>query len=147
MTVHKVAGHKVGENSEDLCRWLEGLEGCPPITVTALAYCENPTHGDEPPTWFYVEADALEGLARRRCIACGGVKHVLDSEVRWNHPPMAECSSCSQTMFELAAGFHVVNGAVDWLALATRCVGCGTLGGLTDMSAEGMPLPVAKASI
>ena len=147
MVMHKVSDHKVGEDSDDLRHWLEGLEGCPPISVTAVARCENPAHGDEPPTWFYVEGDAREGLARRRCLACGVVKHVLDSEERWNHPPMRSCQTCGQSMFEVAGGFHVVDGQVDWLALGVRCVGCGMLDGLTDMSAEGLAVPDAIASI
>ena len=147
MTLHKVAGKKVGEDSADLRLWLEGLEGCPPITATAIARCDNPVHGDDPPSWFYVEGDALEGIARRRCLACGGVKHLLDSEERWNHPPMRSCSTCGQSMFELAAGFHVVAGTVDWLAIGVRCVGCGTLDGLTDMNAGGMTVDEATAAI
>ena len=147
MTLRNVAGNEVGEDSGDLRLWLEGLEGCPPITATTLARCENPVHGEDPPTWFYVEADASEGIARRRCLACGGVKHVLDSEARWNHPPMCSCGNCGQSMFELGAGFHVVDGEVDWLALGVRCVGCGTLNGVTDMNTEGMSLDEASAAI
>jgi len=145
--MHKVSDHKVGEDSDDLRHWLEGLENCPTISVTTLAHCENPVHGTEAPTWFYVEGDATEGLARHRCLACGIVKHVLDSEERWNHPPMRSCGTCGQSMFELAAGFHVADGAVDWLALGLRCVGCGMLDGLTDMNAHGIPLPDAIAAI
>ncbi len=147
MATHKVADHKVGEDSDDLRHWLENLEGCPSVSVTRLAHCENPVHGEEPPTWFYVEGDATEGLARRRCLSCGTVKHILDSEERWNHPPMRSCGTCGQSMFELAAGFHVVDGAVDWLALGVRCVGCGMLDGLTDMHANALPLPDAIAAV
>ncbi len=147
MTVHKVAGKKVGEDSTDLREWLEGLEGCPPITTTHLATCDNPVHGEDAPTWFYVEGDPREGVARRRCLACGGVKHVLDSEERWNHPPMLSCSTCGQSMFELGAGFNVDGGGVTWLALGVRCVGCGTLDGVTDMDGGGLPIEDLKAGI
>ena len=148
MTLHKVAGKKVGEDSADLRLWLEGLEGCPPITVTALAHCENPVHGDDPPSWFYVEGDAQEGVVRRRCLACGGIKSVLDSEERWTHPPMRTCSTCGQSMFEVAGGFHLTDqGSVDWLALGIRCVGCGTIDGITDMAANGLSPSDAAAAI
>ncbi|HVE99224.1 MAG TPA: hypothetical protein VNA12_08600 [Mycobacteriales bacterium] len=147
VVVHKVSDHKVGEDSADLRHWLEGLEGCPPITVTTVASCESPVHDDEPPTWFYVEGDAREGVARRRCLACGEVKHVLDSAERWTHPPMHTCPTCGQSMFEMAAGFHVVDGAVDWLAIGLRCVGCGMLDGLTDMHAGGISVPDAIPAV
>ena len=147
MVVHKVSDHRVGEDSEDLRHWLEGLEGCPPIMVTTVSRCENPVHGGDAPTWFYVEGDAAEGIARRRCLACGNVKHFLDSEERWTHPPMRTCLTCGQAMFELAAGFHVVNGGAEWMAIGIRCVGCGMLDGLTDMSPNGIPVPDAIASV
>ena len=149
MTLTKVAGKPVGEDSGDLRLWLERLEGCPSITATALARCENEAHGDEPPTLFYVEGDAKEGIVRRRCLACGGVKHVLDSEERWTHPPMHTCPTCGQSMFEMAAGFHVTDGSVDWVAIGLRCVGCGMLDGLTDINidARGIPLPDAITTV
>ena len=145
--MHKVSDHQVGEDSDDLRHWLEGLEGCPPITVTALARCQNPVHGDEPPTWFYVEGDAEKAIARRRCLGCGHVRHLLDSEEHWSHPPMHSCGTCGQSMFEFAAGFHVVAGDVDWLAIGLRCVGCGSLEGLTDMGVDNVPVPDAVAGI
>ena len=147
MTLHKVAGKPVGENSDDLRLWLERLEGCPPITATALAHCDNEVHGDEPPTWFYFEGDPAAGVARRRCLACGGVKHVLDSEERWTHPPMTACSTCGQSMFEVGAGFHLDGRGVDWIAIGARCVGCGTIEGITDMVVAAMSIDEASAAI
>jgi hypothetical protein len=60
---------------------------------------------------------------------------------------MLSCSTCGQSMFELGAGFHVVDGGVEWLALGVRCVGCGTLDGVTDMSGGQMPLDEVSAGI
>jgi hypothetical protein len=138
VALQRLAGHRTGEDTDDLCLWLESLDGCPTITSTVIATCTNPVHGDEPPTWFYIEGDAATGVARRRCLGCGLVHHVLDSEAHWNHPPMRSCGTCGQSMFELGYGLHSEGGVVTWMALGLRCVGCGTLDGLTDMAVPGL---------
>lgn len=147
MTVQKVAGHRVGEDSDDLQSWLRGLEGCPPINITVLAMCDNPVHGEERPTWFYVEGDPLAGLARRRCLSCASVTHVLDSEEHWTHPPMRCCETCGQSMFEVAAGLHLDGPTVDWLAIGVRCVGCGALDGLTDLAVPNLTVDEVRAQL
>lgn len=137
MVVQSVAGKKVGEDVDDLQAWLRGLEGCPRIAATAVASCANPAH-DEPATWFFVEGDARKALARRRCLACGVSASTLDSEQRWTHPPMWSCSTCAQSIVELAAGFHLEDDdRVTWVALGVRCVACGQLDGLTDFVVDG----------
>ncbi|HEY5335580.1 MAG TPA: hypothetical protein VIJ71_06120, partial [Mycobacteriales bacterium] len=102
-----------------------------------------PRHDAESGAWFYVEADAEAGVARRRCMACGDVTNLLDSAERWTHPPMHACRHCSASLMELAVGLHVDLGdehtdllhrQVRWLALAARCVDCGLIEGLTDMT-------------
>lgn len=146
--MHKVAGSELGEDSDDLRNWLEGLTGCPSVNLTLLARCANPAHGDEAMTWFYVEADAANGVARRRCLACGQVHHVLDSEESWTHPPMHACTTCGQSMFEVAYGLHVEGGTnVTWLAIGVRCVGCGTLDGVTDMNVPGLSVDEVRAAL
>jgi len=147
--MHKVADNQLGEDSDDLQHWLEGLKGCPPVNVTLLARCTNPVHeGDDPVTWFYVEADSANAVARRRCLACGMVHHVLDSEEHWTHPPMHACGTCGQSMFEVAFGLHVSGGAtVSWLAVAVRCVGCGRLDGVTDMNVPDLPVDEVRAAL
>ncbi|MCA1823844.1 MAG: hypothetical protein ABR520_05655 [Mycobacteriales bacterium] len=147
MTLQRVAGNRTGEDIDDLRQWLVALEGCPRITQTAIAMCDNPVHEDDRPTWFYVEGDPDSGIARRRCLGCAQVRHVLDSEDNWTHPPMRMCDNCGQSMFELAAGFHVETGLVDWMALGLRCVGCGVLAGLTDMSVPDLPVAEVVARI
>ena len=138
MVVQLVAGKRVGEDVEDLQAWLRGLEGCPSITSTAVAACANPVH-DEAATWFYVEGDARNALARRRCLACGVSVSTFDSEARWTHPPMWACTTCSQSIVEVAAGLHQEEGdRITWVALAVRCVGCGNLSGLTDFVVDGL---------
>lgn len=147
MALQRMAGHRTGENLDDLRSWLMTLEGCPRISQTSFAICNNPVHEDERPTWFYVEGDPETGVARRRCLGCAQVHHILDSEANWTHPPMYSCDNCGQSMFELAAGFHVEVGEVDWLALGVRCVGCGVLAGLTDMAVPKMSVPDVAAAI
>lgn len=137
MVVQSVAGKKVGEDVEDLQGWMRSLQGCPPISATAVASCANPTH-DEPATWFFVEADPRKALARRRCLACGVSASTFDSEHRWTHPPMWACSTCAQSIVELAAGLHAEpDGRITWVALGVRCVACGHLEGLTDFVVDG----------
>lgn len=147
--MQKVADSQLGEDSDDLQHWLEALTGCPSVNVTVLARCGNPAHdGDEAMTWFYVEADPANAVARRRCLACGMVHHLLDSEEHWTHPPMYACGTCGQSMFEVAYGLHVVGGeTVTWLAVAVRCVGCGRLDGVTDMNVPNLPVDEVRAAL
>lgn len=147
--MHKVAGSELGEDSDDLRNWLGGLAGCPEVNVTVLATCRNPVHDGDSMTWFYVEADARHAVARRRCLACGDVHHVLDSEEHWNHPPMHSCTTCGQSMFEVGYGLHVEGGStVTWLAVGVRCVGCGMLDGVTDMNVHpGRPVDEVRAAL
>lgn len=147
MTLQRVAGNRTGEDSDDLMAWLKGLEGCPTISAAVLARCANEVHGDDRPTWFYVEGDAQSGLARRRCLACGLVVHLLDSESHWTHPPMHCCGTCGQSMFELAVGLHIEDAFVDWLAVGLRCVGCGCLEGLTDMNVDSLTYDEVAARV
>lgn len=99
-------------------------------------------HGDERPTWAYVEADAAKGVARRRCLGCGFAVAMLDSAQRWTYPAMWACQGCGQSIAELAAGLSLPDGEhVEWMVLGARCVGCGRLDGLTDVVLDREPLP------
>ncbi len=137
MTLRTVAGRRIGETAEDLQAWLRQLDGCPSISRTVLASCPSEQHGDEPATWFYVEADAAESIARRRCLSCGQTSDVLDSAEHWNYPRMWSCSGCGQSIAEVAAGLHLEDSDdVTWVALAARCVECGSIEGLTDFNVD-----------
>lgn len=138
MTLRENAGIVTGEDADDLLVWLRRLDGCPPVTHAVLTSCGR--HGDEQPTWSYVEADATEGVARRRCVACGGASALLDSAERWTFPPMWSCRSCAHSLAEVAAGLSVEEGETTWLALAARCVDCGRIEGLTDVVVPRLPL-------
>jgi hypothetical protein len=139
MVLKKVAGTRRGEDAEDLRSSLSSLPDAPAVSETVVLACAQ--HGDERPTWAYVEADATAGVARRRCLSCATVVHVLDSESRWTHPPMWACRGCGQSIVEVAAGLSVRDGEhVEWVVLGARCVECGMLSGLTDLVIEAQPL-------
>ncbi len=140
MTLRTAQGRPTAENSADASEWLRSLTGCPPINATQIVQCAN--HGEEAATWFYVEADAQNGVARARCLGCGQVQHLLDSQERWTFPSAWLCVRCNQTIAELVLGAHQADGVADWVAVAARCVDCGTVTGLTDVvvSAPGVAL-------
>jgi hypothetical protein len=112
------------------------LSGCPTVNHTVAAVCANPHH-DEPATWFYVEADWAAGVARIRCLSCGTVRSLLDSEERWTYPPTWACQECSQSIAEAAFGMHLADESVSWVALGLRCVNCGDLTGVADFVVHG----------
>lgn len=127
------------EDADDLRTWLSDLVGCPRVTDTLVLTCAH--HGDERPTWNYVEADPATGVARRRCLACGFAVSVLDSASRWTYPPMWSCGSCGHSIAEVAAGISAPDGEhVEWVVLGARCVECGDVEGLTDVVVPGTPL-------
>lgn len=129
----------VAEDVEDLRGWLLQLPTPVPVHETLVLAC--PAHEDARPTWAYVEADAGEGVARRRCLACAHSHYVLDSEDRWTFPSMWACQGCGHSIAEVAAGLHLPDGErVAWALLAARCVECGRLSGLTDLVLQDVPL-------
>jgi hypothetical protein len=142
-----VSGHTKAETTEDLKAWLRGLDGCPSITRTVVATCQRPVHGDEPATWFYVEADPRAGVGRMRCLACGDVRPLLDSADRWTFPPAWSCFNCNQSIAEVGFGIHEELGAASWLVMAVRCVECGHLAGLTDLVLPGTDADTLAASL
>jgi hypothetical protein len=146
MVLRTVAGVRTGEDVEDLRAFLMRLAGAPAVHETVVLACAN--HGDERPTWSYVEADATAGVARRRCLQCAHSTPLLDSEPHWTHPPMWSCQSCGQSIAEVAAGLSVPDGEhVDWLCLGARCVECGRIDGLTDMVLDARPLGEVLTSL
>ena len=146
MVVRTVAGVASAEDAEDLRHWLRRLVGGPPVDECVLLGCAQ--HGAEWPTWFYVEADAAAGVARRRCLACAAVVGVLDSAARWTYPPMLACRGCGQSIMELAVGLSTSDGGcVTWLVLGARCVECGRLAGLTDLVVDRLPLSQVLAGL
>jgi len=128
-----VGSRHTAEDTEDLAIWVRGLTGCPKVTQTTFAMCSHASHGDEPATWFYVEADAEAGVARLRCLAGGHVSDVLDSSDHWTFPGVWSCVSCSQSIAEVVYGIHDKAGTAQWLVMAVRCVECGDVAGVTDI--------------
>lgn len=146
MVLRVVGGIRMGEDVEDLRAFLQHLEGSPEVHETIVLGCGN--HGDERPTWTYVEANSKEGIARRRCLQCAQTVPILDSEERWSFPPMWACGTCGQSIAELAAGLSLPDGDhVEWLVLGVRCVECGRIDGLTDFVVSKLPLDEVVTAI
>lgn len=146
MVLRTVAGARTGEDLADLRTWLHELPGAPQLHEVVMLGCAQ--HGDERPTWAYVEANAATGIARRRCLACSASVWLLDSQARWTHPPMFACEGCGHSIVELVAGLHLPDGEqVQWVALAARCVECGRLAGLTDLVLDGAPVAQVLAAL
>jgi hypothetical protein len=139
VAIRDTSGIVSGDDADDLLHWLKSLSGCPTVTHTVLASCDR--HGDDSATWCYVEADAGNGVARRRCVACGATSALLDSAERWTFPPMYSCRGCAQSLVEVGAGLATTaDDRTTWLALAARCVSCGRIEGLTDAVVADLPL-------
>jgi len=148
VTLRTAGGHQIAESVEDLSQWLRDLRGCPDVNRTVVRRCLQPAHGDEPGSWFYVEADRSQGVARLRCLSCGDARGVLDSEDRWTYPPTWSCITCGQSIAEVVHGLHIENGeAVTWVALGVRCVNCGDLTGVADFVLPGLPVDDVIASL
>ena len=147
MTLRTVGGKQTAETSEDLAHWVMSLTGCPPITRTVLSRCTRAVHGDDPATWFYVEADAQQGLARLRCLSCADMRPIFDSAERWSFPSAWSCLNCSQSIAEIVFGVSEQDGLARWLVVAARCVECGHVRGLTDMVIPGVAADVFAATL
>ena len=147
MVMRTVGTRHTAEDTEDLAIWVRELTGCPPVTQTTLAACSHASHGDEPATWFYVEADAEAGVARLRCLSGGHTKDVLDSADHWTFPGVWSCRRCHQSIAEVVYGIHDEAGTAKWLVLAVRCVECGDVAGLTDIVLGEVPLDDLLAAL
>jgi hypothetical protein len=147
VTLRTAHGQHKAETVEDLKSWMRDLDGCPAIHRVVTARCERPVHGDDPGTWFYVEADASAGLARLRCLGCADVRPVLDSAERWTFPAAWACSECRQSIAEVAFGVHVDGEVATWMAVAARCVECGSVAGLTDLVVPAIPVDAFVTSL
>lgn len=146
MVLRTMGDIRTGDDTEDLRAFLSGLLGGPKVHETVVLGCDS--HGDDRPTWAYVEADGEAGVARRRCLQCARTVGLLDSDARWTHPPMWACGSCSQSIAEVAAGLSVPDGEnVAWVAVAVRCVACGRLQGLTDVVVPDLPVAEVLAGL
>lgn len=147
MVLRKRGEARLGEDVEDLRRWLKDLPDTPfPVDETVVLRCSG--HGDEQPTWAYVEADPAAGVARRRCLACAASVDVLDSGDSWTFPAMWACLGCSGSIAEVAAGLSLPDGErVRWVVLGARCVDCGRLAGLTDVAVDDVALPQVLAGL
>jgi hypothetical protein len=147
VVMRTIGTRHTAEDIEDLAVWVRDLTGCPPVTQTAFAACTHAAHGDEPATWFYVEADAEAGVARLRCLSGGHPHEVADSAEHWTFPGVWSCVSCSQSIAEVVYGIHDEAGTAKWLVVAVRCVECGDVYGLTDIVLGEVPIDALLAAL
>jgi hypothetical protein len=147
MVMRTVGTRERAESVDDLVQWVEALRGCPPVGHTSVARCFHPAHGDEPATWFYLEADAEAGVARLRCLSGGHVHELLDSAERWTFPPAWACLACSQSLAEVVYGVSERGGKADWLAVAVRCVECGDVAGVCDLVLPSLDLDLLLGAL
>jgi hypothetical protein len=142
-----VNGRHTAESVDDLVEWVESLSGGPAITRTAQATCRDASHGEDPATWFYVEADATEGVAKLRCLSGGHVRAVADSDQRWTYPQMWSCRGCNASIAEAVYGVHDSEDIASWLVVGVRCVNCGDVAGVTDIVLAEIPTDQLLASL
>jgi len=147
VVMRTIGNRHTAEDTEDLAVWVRDLKGCPEITQTVLAMCGHAAHGDEPASWFYVEADAEAGVARLRCLSGGHPKDVHDSADHWTFPGVWSCNSCHQSIAEVVVGIHDEAGTAKWLVVAVRCVECGDVAGLTDIVLNDAPVDDLLAAL
>ena len=140
MALRSVGPRLISENVEDVVGWVQRLTGCPTVTDTKVASCTHSAHGGDDASWFYVEGDSDAGVARLRCLAGGHVADVLDSAEHWTYPGVWQCPACSQSIAEVVFGIHAVEGKARWLVMAVRCVECGEVSGITDMTVDNTPV-------
>ena len=147
MVMRTVGTRERAESVEDLAQWVEGLKGCPPIGHTTVARCFHPSHGDEPPTWFYVEADPRP--ASPGCAACPAVTSTSSSTRLSAGPSRAAwaCPACSQSIAEVVYGVSERGGKADWLAVAVRCVECGDVAGVCDLVLPSLDLDLLLGAL
>lgn len=92
-------------------------------------------------TAFAVEADTVEGCARRICPACGAAAFLADSEEYWNEaePERVHCA-CGHQTFEVGVGFSFrPDDEVDWITVGCRCLQCGLMSVPVDWEIDYAP--------
>jgi hypothetical protein len=81
---------------------------------------------------FRLEADADEGVARRTCTLCGGVRFIADSEEYWSDadPEVWNCVDCGSEVTNVGVGFSLYGDqrGIRWVYVGARCTRCGILG-------------------
>jgi hypothetical protein len=114
-----------GTNATDVDEYLRSYteEGYP-ATRFEQSRCTCGSHV------FRLEADDVEGCARRTCAECGLPRFICDSnEIAGDATLAAITCPCEASEFELVVGFsHREDGNIRWISVGARCVRCGALG-------------------
>jgi hypothetical protein len=104
-----------------------------PIVHAACASCRGDT--------FTVLVDDDEGVAQRRCHACGDEFWMLDSQEHLDDAEPGEVACpCGCDVFKVAVGFALRDGGdVKWVYVGLWCTADGTLGVYTDWKIDYSP--------
>jgi hypothetical protein len=93
-------------------------------------------------TVFYLDADEVEGCARRTCVRCGVTAWLADSEEFWEEadPIRCTCPTCGGEEHEVAVLFYLRDdGEVRWITVGERCVRCGVLSTMAEWKIDHAP--------
>jgi hypothetical protein len=81
-----------------------------------------------------VDADPVESVAQRTCVACGTSAFIADSDEHWSEarPERWHCE-CQNDAAELGVAFSLrSDGEVRWITVGQRCTRCGLLDAVVD---------------
>jgi hypothetical protein len=130
VTVDKSGKHWRGTEAGDLDELLDAYSAREhPVGRTVHSRCANCGSAA-----FGLRVDDEQGYADRRCLSCGTVSLMLDSEDTADEAAPEDCACpCGGEAFELAAGYALRDdGDVRWVYVGARCLADGTLGVYTD---------------
>ncbi len=137
MTIDKTGTYWRGTEAADLDEYIAAFEaGGHPVARAVHSRCAE-CGG----TAFGLWVDDTEGYADRRCIACGRVTRLLDSDDVGDDAEPEECACpCGREAFELAVGYALRDdGDIRWVSVGARCTADGTLGVYADWKIDYSP--------
>lgn len=135
MTIDTSGKWWVGTEANDIGEYLVAYEAEGyPVDVTRICICGC---GSER---FDLEADRVEGVARRACRDCGSGHYLCDSEEYWDdaEPEKWACAECGCEVCNLGVGFSLYAASdeepkdIRWISVGQRCTTCGVLGSFVD---------------
>ena len=121
----------VGDSPSDIDEYLRAyLEGSVPVHKFRQSRCGCTS------VRFRLEADDLEGTAKRSCIDCGADHFICDSEEYWDEAnPKRWICVCGSDTANLGVAYSIYDEpdadrrpVIRWLSIGTRCHVCGILG-------------------
>jgi ribosomal protein S27AE len=118
-----------GEGFDDLAEYLRVVtaEGYPADRVLqSVCSCGGTTH--------CLDADPVESVAQRTCVACGTSAFIVDSDEHWSEARAERWHcACGNDTAELGVAFSLrSDGEVRWITVGQRCSRCGLLDVVVD---------------